>query len=343
MNHANVLTDKRFAYARVGAGLPSQPSESNRCPNRVHARAKMAKPVFCNGRNGSVGYSEVVEQSLVVVLCREAGVAQILAYGGPLLQAAVVEHLEVVGDDEGNDAGRQALLEHHETSDAAVAVLKRVDTFETLVQVEYIVERLAPPGVIFRKETLHFVVYLLRRSGLHAAHLVGQALVVAHGEPLLAAVRRAGLELCVQFLDEGFGKRFSGPVDDHVDAAEVIGGFENIVHTQRIALDAHRVGLEDMARLVMGQTAALDVVRVVGEVYLRAVVDAALETHRLLLAQHLQKRHDTLRAGLTPGQCGIRRNVPGLARKKCSLDFSRGAVVADGALRDTVLCGECRD
>ena len=53
---------------------------------------------------GSGGDSEVVEPRLVVILRREAGVARILMLGGPLLQIAVVEHLEVVGDDEGNDA-----------------------------------------------------------------------------------------------------------------------------------------------------------------------------------------------------------------------------------------------
>ena len=89
--------------------------------------------------------------------------------------------------------------------------------------------------------------------------------------------------------------------------------------------------------------AALDVVRVVGEVYLRAMVDATLETHRLLLAQHLQQRHDMPGSRLATGQCGIGRDIPGLARKKCTLDLSRGAVVAGCALRDAVLCGECRD
>ena len=147
----------------------------------------------------------------------------------------------------------------------------------------------------------------------------------------------------MQFLDEGFGERLPGPVDDRVDAAEVVRGFENIVHTQRLALDAHRVGLEDVARLVVGQPAALDVVRVVGEVYLRAMVDAAFETHRFLLAQHLQQRHDMPGSRLATGQCGIRRDIPGLARQEGSLDLSRGAVVAGRALRDAVLCGECRN
>lgn len=185
--------------------------------------------------------------------------------------------------------------------------------------------------------------YLFGRRGLHAADLIGQTLVVAHGKPFLAAVRRTELELCVQFLDEGFGERLRGPVDNRVDAAEVVRGFEDIGYTQRLALDAHRVGLEDVAGLVVGQPAAFDVVRVVGEVDLRAVVDAALETHRLLLAQHLQQRHDVSGSRLATGQCGICRDIPGLARKKGSLDLSRGAVVAGRALCDVVLCGECRD
>lgn len=369
MNHANILRDTWFqilfptqhhpafcgdrtnrsapgpglAPSMEGVGIPSYPSKRNRCPNRAHTRAELAKPVSSTDRNGLVGNSEVVEQRLVVVLCRKAGVAQILTHGGPLLQASVVEHLEVVGDDERNDAGRQTLLEHHESSDTAVAVLKRVDALETLVQVEDVVECLVAPGVVLRKESLHLTVHLLGRRSLHAAHLVGQTFVVAHGEPLLAAVRRAGLELCVQFLDEGFGERLPGPVDNRVDAAEVVRGFENVIHAQRLAFDAHRVGLEDVARLVVGQPAALDVVRVVGEVYLRAMVDAALETHRLLFSQHLQQRHDMSRAGLALGQCGIRRNVPGLARQEGPLDLSRGAVVAGRALRDAVLCGKCRD
>lgn len=369
MNHANILRDTRFqilfpaqrhpafcsdrtnrsapgpglAPSMEGVGIPSYPSKRNRCPNRVHTRAELAKPVSRTGCKRSVRNSEVVEQSLVVVLCRETGVAQIFAHSGPLLQTAIVEHLEVIGDDEGNDAGRQALLEHHKSSDTAVAILKRVDALETLVQVENVVERLASPGVVLCQESLHLAVYLFGRRGLHAADLVGQTFVVAHGKPLLAAVRCTGLELRVQFLDEGFGERLPGPVDDRVDAAEVVRGFEDIIHTQRFALDAHRVGLEDMARLVVGQPAAFDVIRVVGKVDLRAVVDAAFEAHGLLLAQHLQQRHDVSRAGFATRQYGIRRDVPGLARKKGSLDLSRGAVVASRALRDAVLCGECRD
>ena len=135
-----------------------------------------------------------------------------------------------------------------------------MDAFETLVQVEDIVECLVPQDVVLRQESLHLAEYLFGRRGLHAADLIGQTLVVAHGKPLLAAVRCTGLELCMQFLDESLGERLPGPVDDRVDAVEVVRCFENIVHTQRLAFDTHRVGLEDVAGLVVGQPAALDVI-----------------------------------------------------------------------------------
>ena len=64
----------------------------------------------------------------------------------------------------------------------------------------------------------------------------------------------------MQFLDESLGERLRGPVDDRVDAAEVVRCFEDIVHPQRLTFDAHRVGFKDMTCLVVGQPAALDVV-----------------------------------------------------------------------------------
>ena len=103
-----------------------------------------------------------------------------------------------------------ALLRDLSGNDPAVAVLKRVDALETLVQVEDVVECFVPPGVVLCQKPLHFAVDILGWRGLHAAHLVGQTLVVAHGEPLLAAVGCAGLELRMQSLDEGFGERLPG-------------------------------------------------------------------------------------------------------------------------------------
>ena len=69
-----------------------------------------------------------------------AGVAEIAALGFPVLKAAVVEGLQIVRDDEGNNTGSQAFLEKQQAADAAVAVLEGVDALEAVVEVQQIVE-----------------------------------------------------------------------------------------------------------------------------------------------------------------------------------------------------------
>ena len=58
---------------------------------------------------------------------------------------------------------------------------------------------------------------------------------------------------------------------------------------------ADGVGLEDIPRLFVAQSAALNVIGVVGEVDLRSVVDAAFQLHRSLLAK---RREEFLVCGL---------------------------------------------
>lgn len=49
---------------------------------------------------------EVVEQGLEVVLGGETGVQQEAFDAGPFSKASIVEHLQIVGDDEGDDSCR---------------------------------------------------------------------------------------------------------------------------------------------------------------------------------------------------------------------------------------------
>ena len=53
---------------------------------------------------------------------------------------------------------------------------------------------------------------------------------------------------------------FVGIIDDKVYTTEVVGGFDDIVDIDTLIGDANGVGLEDVARLVMGETTALDMV-----------------------------------------------------------------------------------
>ena len=54
----------------------------------------------------------------------------------PFAEAAVVEEFKFFCDDEGDKTAREALLEHHQTADAAIAVLEGMDAFELAVKVD---------------------------------------------------------------------------------------------------------------------------------------------------------------------------------------------------------------
>ena len=54
---------------------------------------------------------EVVEQRLVVVLRREAGVSKIAVDMAPFAKTAVVKQFQVVSDDERDDSVSQAFFE----------------------------------------------------------------------------------------------------------------------------------------------------------------------------------------------------------------------------------------
>ena len=132
--------------------------------------------------------SEIIHNGLVVILCCEAGVGEVFVDVVPLAQAAVVEHLQFVGDDEGNDTVCQAFLEHEEATHAPVAVLERMNALETHVEVENVFQRLCLLAVVICQQRCHCAGNVLGQAGVDAAYLVGQAFVVAHGKPFLATV-----------------------------------------------------------------------------------------------------------------------------------------------------------
>ena len=117
------------------------------------------------------------------------------------------------------------------------------------------------------------------------AYLIGQAFVFSDGEPLLAAVGCPRFEDGVQLFDKRFGNPLFGTIDNEVDATEMICRLYDIVYTHTLAFDTDGIRFEDVTRLVMRQAAALDVIGVVGQVDLCAMIDAAFELHLLLFTQ----------------------------------------------------------
>lgn len=80
------------------------------------------------------------EQGFVFVLCCKAGVGEVFVDVPPFAQPAVIEEFQFVGYYKRNMPVSEALLEHQKTSDATVAVLEWMDSFEANMKVKYIGE-----------------------------------------------------------------------------------------------------------------------------------------------------------------------------------------------------------
>ena len=81
----------------------------------------------------------------------------------------------------------------------------------------------------------------------------------------------------MQLFDQSFVDGLLSIPDDHINALEVIGRFDHIIHIDNAIFHANGIGFIDIPRLVMGQAAALNVVGVIGKVDLDFVIDAAFD------------------------------------------------------------------
>ena len=65
-------------------------------------------------------------------------------------------------------------------------------------------------------------------------------------------------------------------VNDVVDASEMVGRLNDIIHIYGFISDTYCIGFKDVSCLFVCELAALDMIGVVCEVYLCAVVDATI-------------------------------------------------------------------
>ena len=180
-----------------------------------------------------------------------------------------------------------------------------------------------------------------RRGRFPSSDLVGQPLVITHGEPILTAVRSARFQDAVQLLDKRFRNLLLRLVDNQVDTTKVVCRLDYIVHVDALVRNADGIRFEYVTGLVMRQPAALYMVGVIGQVDLGAVVDASRQFCLFLFPQRVQQRRRF--KFRTSGQKRICGNIPRLADQKCTLYLTRGTVITDCALRNTVFCGELAD
>ena len=210
--------------------------------------------------------------------------------GVPVFQTVVIKQLNALVDDERHDVKPQALLEHNEPPDAAVSVLERVYLLEPRVEFHDVLKGFRRAVFVLRKEPAHFRVDVPRERGNFAADLVRLFLVVPDREPRFPAVGSSGFQNAVKLLDERFGQPFTAVLNDEVNAAEVVGRFDDVVHVDSFVFQhADRVGFEDVACLVGGQPTALHVVGIVGQLHLYLVVDTAFAAALHFVCEYLSE------------------------------------------------------
>ena len=88
----------------------------------------------------------------------------------------------------------------------------------------------------------------------------------------------------MELLDEHFCQFLFCVVYDIVYAAEVVDSLHDIIHVNSVVRHADSVCFEDIACLLVRQTTALNMILVVCQVNLRAMIDAAFQLRRLLFS-----------------------------------------------------------
>ena len=180
----------------------------------------------------------------------------------------------------------QALLEQDQPADAAVAVLEGVDALKLHMKFKEILEGDGFLAVVVGKQPFHLGGHILRKGRLHAADFVGRLFVIAHGGPVLFGVACTGFKEQVQMLDPLLAQPQLRAVDDLVNTAEMIGRFDDIVHADALVGDADGVGFKDIAGLVVGETAALDMVGIVGQFDLDFMINPAADLSAFFLLEN---------------------------------------------------------
>ena len=91
------------------------------------------------------------QDGFILILGGETGICEVAINVTPLMKSAIIEHLQIICDDEGNDAICEAFFEHDETAYTPVAILEGMNLLEADVKVENIFEGLALDSVVFRE------------------------------------------------------------------------------------------------------------------------------------------------------------------------------------------------
>ena len=81
----------------------------------------------------------------------KTGIGQITVDVSPFSKDSIIVHFQFVSNDERNDVVSQTFLEHQQTTNSAIAILERMNLFETDVKIQDIFKCLLAIVIIVSK------------------------------------------------------------------------------------------------------------------------------------------------------------------------------------------------
>lgn len=142
----------------------------------------------------------------------------------------------------------------------------------------------------------------------------------------------------MQLLDKALADWLVCLVDHHIDATEMVCCLNDIIHIDRAALivsDTNRIRFKNISRLVVRQSASLDVVGIVGQIDLHLMINATFYPADLLSPQESEQILRRILFLVCPFRFDrIFRNIPCLSGQKSVRNPARSTIITNCSLRD---------
>lgn len=220
----------------------------------------------------------------------------------------------LIVDDDRGEAVAQALFEHQQATDTAVAVLEGVDALELHMKIQDILQGDRLLGLVF-----------LTHGGEGGAHLIWGDVQPGFKRGVRGAVGAGGLLLvpmAAQVAEQGaveFGKEtrlqlLHRVVQNIVHADEMVAGFNEVVELHFLVSRQDLIFVVKEFYLIEGETVTGHAVGGIGQVRLQIIVDAAAAG--ALLAEHApQERGRGVSVSTICGEWCIVRDEPNAVAK----------------------------
>ena len=194
--------------------------------------------------------SEIIQIRLISILCSQAGIYQIAFFIVPLLQSSIVEHLQVILNNEWDDIIFQTFLEHNQPAHTTVTVLKRMDSLKLYMEIQNIFKGLFCFCVILCQQRFHLAGNFFRQGSLHATNFIGQFLIIPHCKPIFSGIAGSAFQNQMKLLDKLLSQSSFCMIDNHINTSKMICGFNHIVYVENFIFHTDGVSFKNIPSIV---------------------------------------------------------------------------------------------